>query len=79
MTFIKERYKGLWVFFLFLFLDEDDGSRREEVPAADFGSAEEGAHHLPGQPEETVQTVQRKNQRGDLSFLSLYSQQARWG
>lgn len=41
--------------------DEDGGCRREEVPATDFGSAEEGAHHLPGHPEETVQTVQGEN------------------
>lgn len=51
--------------------DENAVSRWEEVPAADHGPAEERAHHLPGHPKETVQTVQGENQRGSfLVFLS---------
>lgn len=58
---------------LFSSKDKKHSRRGEENPATDLGPAEEGTDHLLGHTEKGVQTMQRKDERGEEGHCILYT------
>jgi len=63
----------LFFFSFCLSKDEGLGSWGEENPATDLGPAEEGTDHLLGHTEKAVQTMQRKNERGEIRTVNEFT------
>ncbi len=60
--------------FLSFLKVESLGSWGKKNPATDLGPAEEGTDHLLGHTEKAVQTMQRKNERGEISTVNKFTE-----